>query len=177
MTKYAGYHVVRVGDISKSKLKKAALGGTISLTKSELEGNNALVLHPENAKKIAAAKKAKRGTRLSILPGEIEHDMRYHEQTEGGSLWGMLGNAALSGLKWLGSQALNGIADGAKTALGDGKVANLAVNAGREGIRNLTGLGVSGGKVAKGSDAAKERMSKLRAAKMAKRSGGSFKLS
>lgn len=176
MTKFAGYHVVRVGKISQAKLKKASKGGTISLSKDDLEGNQALVLHPENAKKVQAAKKAKRGTRLSIMPGEIEHDMRYHEQTEGGSLWGMLGNAALSGLKWLGSQALNGIADGAKTALGDGKVANLAVNAGREGIRNLTGLGVNGGKVAKGSDAAKERMAKLRSMKMAKRSGGSFKL-
>ncbi len=176
MTKFAGYHVVRVGKISQAKLKKAAKGGTISLSKDELEGNQALVLHPENAKKVAAAKKAKRGTRLVILPGEIEHDMRYHEQTEGGSLWSTLGNAALTGLKWLGTSALDGIQNAAKDVLGNSKLGDRVVDAGREGIRNLTGLGVNGGKVAKGSAAAKERMSKLRAAKMAKRSGGSFRL-
>jgi hypothetical protein len=172
MTKYAGYHVVRVGKISQSKLKKAAMGGAINLSKDELEGNQALVLHPENAKKVEAAKKAKRGTRMIITPGEIEHDIRYHEQTEGGSLW----DTVKSGLKWLGTQALDGIAAGGKEILGDSKFANAVVDTARNGIRNLTGLGVSGGKLVKGSGAAKERMAKLRSMKMAKRSGGSFRL-
>lgn len=177
MTKYRNYEVVRVGAIPQSKLKKAMTGGTISLTPTELSGTCSLVLHPTNAKKVKAAQAANKGTRLQISPGEVAFDQMYAKEMQGGSIWSTLGNMALNGLKWIGTNSLNGIADGAKQVLGDSKIGNMAVDAGREGIRTLTGLGVSGGKVAAGSQAAKDKMAKLRAIRAAKKSqGGSFRL-
>ena len=178
MTKYRNYEVCRVGNIPKSKLKKAMAGGTVSLTPTELSGTCSLVLHPTNAKKVKAAQASKKGTRIQITPGEIEHDQMYSREMQGGSLWDDIVSGVKTGVKWLGTQALDGIAQGTKGLLGDSTLGNKAVDFVRSGVKDLTGMGVSGGKVAAGSTAAKEKMAKLRAIRAAKKSqGGSFRLS
>lgn len=174
MTKYRNYEVCRVGNISKSKLKKAMAGGTISLTPTELSGTCSLVLHPTNAKKVKTAQAANKGTRLQITPGEIQHDIMYSKEMAGGSIWDDIVSGVKTGVKWLGTQALDGIAQGTKGLLGDSNLGNKAVDFVRNGVRDVTGMGF---KVQKGSPEAKAKMAALRQKKMAKKSqGGSFKL-
>ncbi|RHY12322.1 hypothetical protein DYB25_001081 [Aphanomyces astaci] len=156
------YHIVKVGDISKAKLKKLAKnrGGALSLTANELKGTNDLLLHPANAKKVLSAQKANRGTRLDISEGEIQHDV---DELQGGSffsgLWDFVKNN--------GTSLLDIAANVAKPFVGE-----EVANAGRSLARSITGKGL---KLAKGSQAAKDHMAALRSKRKLK--GSSFRLS
>lgn len=183
MTKFNNYHVVKVGDISKKKLIKAAKGGSVNLSRDELTGNNTMVLHPENAKKVIQAQKTNKGTRLTIAPGEIANDLDYHSTIQGGSIWSDL-KSGLSSLwntigKPIASAALDGIATAGQSAMNGfvPGVGDVVAPALRQGVKNLAGVGVSGrGKLIKGSQEAKDHMNKLRAIRQSKARGGSFLL-
>jgi hypothetical protein len=182
MVKFSGYVVTKVGEIPDHKLKKLATGASVTLSYSDLHGDNQMLFHPENAKKIAAAKRARKGVRIEMTHGEIDHDLAYHnkEGMAGGSFWSKLSDglssawntigkpiasAALDGIAMAGQQALNGFVPG----VGDVVAPTL-----RQGVKSLTGVGVRGGKLVKGSQEARDHMARLRS--MQKSTGGSFRL-
>ena len=123
-----GYKIVKVGSISKKKLSRALKGGTISLSKEDLTGSHEMLVHPENYKKIEAAKSKNKGVRLDITRGEIEHDLKHHA---GGSLWDFLKEKVWPVVKTV----LGGVGDA--IAYSNPELAPL-----REGIRGLTGVGL-----------------------------------
>ncbi|KAG9407700.1 hypothetical protein AC1031_002417 [Aphanomyces cochlioides] len=175
----SNYQEVRVSpNISKSKLKKALTGGSLTLSRDDLQGNQTLLLHPSNAVKVIAAQKAGKCVRLPITHGEIAHDLNHRQ---GASLWESI-KSGLSSLwntvgKPIASAALDGIANAAQTA-GDQLIPGLNIGSTlapslRQGVKDLTGVGFS--KPTKGSQAAKDRMARVRAAKSSRRAG-SFRL-
>jgi hypothetical protein len=119
------------------------------------------------------AKRAGKGTRIYIAPGAINHDL---QTMQGGSIWKTIWNGLKSGFKALKDS-------GVASQLVDMAVAPIsaytgqpgAVASGRQLLKNLTGVGVGrrGGKLVKGSQAAKDHMARIRS----KRTGGSFILS
>jgi hypothetical protein len=162
--KYKSYSIVKVGKIPQAKLKKALNGGTINLTANELKGDQCMCVHPANAAKIVAAQKANKGVRLGFTHGEANHDIEYHGDKQGGSVWSWLKEKAWPVIKTV----LSGVGDA--IAYSNPTLAPL-----REGVRGLTGIGFK--KVIKGSQEAKDKMAALRAKRGKKgTSGGSFKL-
>ena len=171
-----GYRKITL-DITPAQVRKAATGQAISLSAAQLKGSGvSMHVHPETYKKIESAKRANRGTRIQIMPGEIEHDLM-----QGGSLWSFLKNTAnsvgsfvknnWSSIKPLVSKGL----DAAVQPLSEmaGPYAP-AVIMGRQALRGLAGVGVAPPqkKLIKGSQAARDHMAKLRSM----RRGGSFRL-
>lgn len=161
-------------DITPAQMRKAAAGKQITLSASQLKGGSVKTyLHPANVEKILKSKRANRGARVFIAPGAINYDL---ETMKAGSIWSWIKEKAYPWLKnnWnvlkpvasaLADTAIPAIA----TAFGQPTLAPVA----RGALKQLTGVGV-GGKLTKGSAAAKQRMAALRA--MKKGSGGSFKL-
>lgn len=164
-------------DITPAQLRKAAAGKQITLSASQLRGGSTTFhVHPENALKIAKAKKAGRGTRVWIAPGAINHDL---DVMQGGSVWSWLKGAAKSVYKFAKDNydvikpVLSRVADAAVPALATaiGQPA-LAIPA-RQALKSVSGVGLkTGGKLGKGTPEAKAHMAALRARK----SGGSFRL-
>lgn len=159
-----------------AKARKLAAGKAVNLTAAEVRGTeDTLFVHPANFEKLSKAKRAGRGTRLTMASGEIMHDL---EQLQGGSFWSWLKGAA----KTVGRFAkqnydvikpvLSRVADSAvpalATAFGQPELAAPA----RGALKQLTGVGVTHGKLVKGSAEAKAHMAAIRA----KRTGGSFRL-
>lgn len=163
---------VHVGEIPESKLRKAFKGNAVRLTNADLNGNRVMLLHPHTAKMVESAKKTNKGVNIHILPVEAFSDIAYHQKVgqgmHGGSLWSWLKNKAWPWIKenWkpVIKPILSTIADRVAPALGPEGVA------GREALRSLTGVGVGGKRLAKGSEEAKEHMRKLRA----RRKGGNI---
>ena len=129
----------------------------ITLSASQLNGSgHTLHVHPSTYDRIQKAKKANRGCRVCIAPGEMEHDIMH-----GGSLWSWLKDTLWPAVR----PAVSGVLDAAvapvASALGPlGSVAPI----GRKMIKNLTGVGVSTQrKLIKGSPEAKAHMAALRA--------------
>ena len=144
------------------KLKKLANGHIVQLTHEELQhGPHHLKVHHLTHKKIMESRKKLKGARIALSQPEIHAS---------GSLW----DAVKGGLKWLGSQALNGIQSGATAA-----VPELApvFDAARNGVKTLTGLGVKKHHKKKhhinhvSSEEMKIRMAKVRAAKKNHKAG------
>ncbi|RHY21333.1 hypothetical protein DYB25_006426 [Aphanomyces astaci] len=157
----SGYHRVKVGKISDAKLKKALKGGSLSLTPAELRPNDFdLLLHPANAKKVLAAQKANKGTRIDITHGEAEHN---NSELQGGSIFSGIWNF----LKNNATPLLDIVKNVATPFVGED-----VANAGRSLVQSMTGKGFP-----KGSQAAKDHMAKLRAMRKTKTVGGSFRLS
>ena len=152
-------------DITPAQVKKAAAGKTITLSASQLKGSGqTMYVHPSNYAIIQKAKKADRGCRLCIAKGEMDHDV-----LQGGSLWKFLKDKLWPAIKPSVSAAL----DAAVVPLGVYTGQPAAVSSGRQLLKSMTGVGV-----AKGSQAAKDRMAKVRAAKKGgSMKAGSFRLS
>lgn len=152
----SGYQVVKVGKIADAKLKKALKGGTLTLSAAELKPNDySLLLHPANAKKVLAAQKANKGTRLDITHGEVQHDIN---ELQGGSIWGTIWNFLKGNATPLLDIARNVAAPFVGEEVADG-ARNLA--------RSITGKGL------KGSPEMKAKMLALRSKR---KTGGSFRL-
>ncbi len=169
-------HLIRVhvGAIPKSKLSKALKTGKLSLTAAELAGtSHTLHVHPEVAEKLLKAKKNHKGARFYHSMNEIRGDM---QNMQGGSLWSWLAGAAKTGYKavkdnWKDIQPLltKGIDQYALPAgMNAAGPYAPAVLLARQGLKALTGVGV---KPAKGSQAAKDKMARVRAMR---KKGGSF---
>ncbi|DBA02849.1 TPA: hypothetical protein N0F65_006639 [Lagenidium giganteum] len=167
--KHHGYHIVKVGAIPQSKLKKALNGGAITLSANDLSGDQQLVVHPENAKKIIASQKKGTGARIAFMPGEIRHDLDYHSTKAGGSI-----KSGGSVWSWIKDKAYPWLKENIWPVVKPIVSQPGIVNAVRKELGNQIGVGIkSGGRLVKGSQAAKDRMAALRAKR---KSGGSFKL-
>ena len=170
-------------ELTPEQQKKASRGKSIQLTASQVASNkHKIFVHPANYEKLMKAKKKGCGCRMNIEHGEINHDL---EHMMGGSIWDWI----KKGFNWLkDSGVASTIADAAIPALATAVGAPQLGAVARSGLKSLSvGVGpkamghssaiISGGRVAKGSQEAKDRMSKLRAMKKAKTvQGGSFLL-
>lgn len=152
-------------DLTRQQAHKAAQGKQITLSAAQLHGSGSTFhVHPANYDKIMKAKRAHKGTRIYVAPGAIAHDL-----ASGGSFWSDLWSVVKTPLK----AGLSGVLDAALPVVsgiipGGAPIAALA----RQGIKHLSGVGVSGGK---GTQAARDRMARVRAGKKGGR-GGSFLL-
>ena len=183
------YKELHIGNIAHTKLRKAAKGGVLTLTKAELAGSSHTIhLHPESHSKVMKAKRAGKGCRVSITPHEIHHSVQH-----GGSVWSSIWHGIKSLWQPVIKPALSAAADVGIPALAGYAGAPQLGGVGRQALKSLTGIGVAhhehyhhrggkdGGKVAKGSHEARERMAKVRAAKKGHHGhhghrGGSFML-
>ncbi len=172
---FKGFVTVKVGTIPESKLKKALEGNAVRLTNANLSGDRVMIVHPSNAEKIRKAQRSGKGLTTRFTSGEAMADLDYHDKhgagLSGGSLWSWLRNKAYPWLKsnWnILKPVVSAVADvaipAAATALGN-PTAGIAA---RQGLKQLTGVGMK-----KGSPEMKEKMAKLRARKKNK-TGGSF---
>lgn len=166
------YVSVTTGDVPASKLNKAIKTGKLSLTKSELSGSGFTTkMHPMNAKLIKKAQKSNKGVNLSVAKGEV---LSNFEDMNGGALGGSIWSKIWKGIKsaWnpIIKPALSAALDAGvgplTSAIASSPYAGLAPFVGpvRGKIRSLTGVGL------KGSESAKDRMAKVRAAKKNKKS-------
>ena len=159
-------------DITPSQMRKASHGKSIQLTGGQVASTkHKIYVHPANYEKIMKAKKKGCGCRLNIEHGEINHDL---DKMQGGSLWSWIRDKAIP---WVTKNApiLKPIASAVADA---GATLIPALAPARAGLKQLTGIGVKGGRVAKGSQEAKDRMARLRAMKKDKKMtpSGSFRL-
>lgn len=167
----AGYKQITL-TIDKKKAEKLASLKPTMLTAEELRGSSDhIFVHSANYEKIMKAKKANRGVKITMASGEILFDM---DERQGASVWSWLKNKAWPWLKRnydVIKPVLSRVADAAipaaATYLGQPQ---LGV-AGREALRQLSGVGVASKKLGKGSPEMKEKMAKLRSM----RKGGSLK--
>lgn len=171
--------------ISKAKAEKLAQLKTVNLTASELNGGEDTIhLHPANYALVMKAKRAGKGVRLQLAEGEIIYDM---ETMQGGSFWSWIKDKAYPWLKknWsIIKPVASAVADVAVPAVATAFGAPTAGVAARQGLKQLTGVGVApmarkGGKLIKGSEAAKAHMARIRnmrGGSTKKRVAGSFTL-
>lgn len=164
-----GYATVKVGNIPPKKLKKALEGNAIRLTNAELKGDRVMVVNKLNEKAIKKAQNKGAGLTTHFTPDEARRDMEYHRSMGAGMHGGSIWDTIKGGLKWLGTQALNGIADASKAAVGP--ALSPLVDVARGGVEKLTGLGVKRA-TGKGTPEMKAKMAAIRA----KRKGGSFRM-
>ena len=171
-----GYKQIKVGELTHDSLKKAVKGGTLSIPASKMNGERVMLVHPLNHEKWLKAKKAGRGCRMPITHGEIQADLDHHENAgaglSGGSLWSWIKKAAKS----VYSFAKNNwnVIKPIVSAGADALATAIPESAPLRGlVKSTTGVGLKSGKLTKGSQAAKDKMARLRSMK---KSGGSFKL-
>lgn len=124
--------------LSKNQIGNLHRGNTIKLLKHQIgSGPHTILLHPVNHKMLSKAYKSGKGCCLQLSPGEIKATK--DSTLEGSGLW----DTIKGGLKWLGTQALDGIAQGTKEVLGDTPLGNRVVDTVRGGVKNLTGMGIA----------------------------------
>ncbi len=164
----SGYKEVSLS-VSAAKAKKLASLKPVNLTAAELAGTeDKIYVHPMNYNVIMKAKKAHKGCRIQLAPGEIIHDLN---EREGGSVWSWLKDKAYPWLKKnydVIKPVLSRVADAAipaaATYFGQPSLAGPA----RGALKELTGVGL---KLGKGSPEMKARMAKIRSM----RKGGAIK--
>lgn len=182
MHSYRGYEAVSHGPLSQSKLTKLGKTGKISLTKEELSGSGFTTLfHPANAKMMKAAK-GKKGVNLSMSGPEIMNDLTWHDgmggSMHGGSVWSWLKDKAWPWLKqnvWpIIKPIVSSAVDQGAQMLGNYTGQPGLVSAGRDAVRNLTGVGMTT------QQKRLAALTKARAAKSSKKinimSAGSFRI-
>ena len=172
--------MITVGDLTPAKLMKALKTGKISFSKNDLMGNDyQMLMHPVSAKKVKKAMKLGRGINsVPITRGEIENDLNYHSMSgsglKGGSIWKKIWNGIKSIWNPVIKPALSAALDVAAPALGTYTGQPALTTALRSGVKNLTGVGMSG------MSGMSERMAKVRAAKKSNKvnvlTAGSFKI-
>lgn len=173
------YSRVNIGALTQKQLKAAAAGKPISLTAAQVAGSGTTFhTHPENAKKIANARKKHTGTRIQIMPGAIDHDMNV---MQGGSIWSWLSKAGTDVYKFgkktwndhkdVIKPVLSRIADVGVPMLATSMLGDPTAAAPMRGLlKSMTGIGVKG-RLVKGSAEAKAHMAAIRQRKKAKGSG------
>jgi len=123
------------------QLHKVRKGHKIRLGHHQVgKGPHTLFLHPVQHHKVSLAHAKGKGVDLIVSDGELGHTI--DSGVEGTGIWSDIGDAALKGLKWLGGQALDGIAQGTKGLLGDSTLGNKAVDFVRKGVKDATGVGL-----------------------------------
>lgn len=144
--------------LSPYQVRKLRAGHQVSLSAKQLKGEaesgaikHKLKVHHETYKRLMKAKRDGKGSRLQ---------MGQHELQQSGSLW----DTIKAGFNTYVKPVLSGIGDA--IAYSNPELAPI-----REGVRKLTGVGI---RPAKGSQAAKDHMAKIRA--MRKPKSGSFRL-
>ncbi|KAE8988980.1 hypothetical protein PR001_g21889 [Phytophthora rubi] len=129
--------------VPQAKLKRAFKTGKLSLSAAELKGSGSVLhLHPGSFDK---ALKARKRVRLEITRHEIK---KGYERAQGGSIWGSIWGKIRKGFKFakdsgLLSRAVDAAVPTLATAVG---VPQAAIPA-RGAIKQLTGVGVDGGKI------------------------------
>ena len=121
---------VKLSANQKQKLAKAVSDKsaiTLRLTKSDLAGNDMLMLTSTQVKRIKKASSNKTGVDLKISKTQIKHVVQ-----KGGSLWSSLLNVGMKALPYA-SKAIPALATGAMQALGS------------LGVDKIFGRGQSGG--------------------------------
>jgi hypothetical protein len=133
-------------DVPETKLKRAFKNGTLSLTAAELKGSGAtLHLHPESYAKAMKARKAGKGTRLTITKKEIGYPFKHMQGggIYGGSIWGKIWGGIKKAFNWAkDSGVLSKAADALAVAASPyvGGPQNAAM--GRSALKSLTGIGL-----------------------------------
>jgi hypothetical protein len=133
-------------DVPETKLKRAFKNGTLSLTAAELKGSGAtLHLHPESYAKAVKARKAGKGTRLTITKKEIGYPFKHMQGggIYGGSIWGKIWGGIKKAFNWAkDSGVLSKAADALAVAASPyvGGPQNAAM--GRSALKSLTGIGL-----------------------------------
>ena len=190
---FAGYVQYKLGHIDPAKLEKALKGNKIHLTNENLTGNRVMLIHPNTARLLEKAKKSGKGVKIHFTPHDAIADLAFHHHSggnlQGGSLWSWLKNKAWP---WVKKNVIPKVLDvgvpALATYLGNPELAAPA----REAVRQIAGVGfeldssddeeekpkvTKKGKLAKGSQEAKDRMAKIRAMKKSKpEEGGSFRM-
>jgi hypothetical protein len=174
------------GELTPAQKKKYLKTGKVAFTAAQVKGTSKkIALHPENAKKWKKAATSGKGVNLTLSPGEIhaslamDGDVLEGSGLEGASVWSWIKKAAKSvynfakdnwsDIKPIVSKIADAAVPALATAVGQ---PGLAIPA-RGALTQLTGVGVSGKKMTKGSQAMKDHMSRLRSMR---KSGGSFRL-
>lgn len=151
-------------DITPQQMRKAANLQQVQLSKNQVASNaKKIYVHPENYKKIMNAKMKGTGCRIMISPDAMKYDL---DELQGGSIWSWLKDKAFP---WLKKNVLPALADVAVPAAATFLGAPQSAPVIRGAIKDITGIGV---KPVKGSQAAKDKMAKLRAMKK----GAGFRL-
>lgn len=133
--------------IPESKLKRAFKGGSITLSKADLAGDDAILhLHPESYKKAMKAKKCEKGCRLAITKKEIAYPMKQFQRSGGSmygsSIWSKIWNGIKKGFKWAkDSGVLSAAADAAVAPISVMTGQPALVGTARQGLKKLTGIG------------------------------------
>lgn len=172
MRDYSGFVIVKISsDIDEKKFKKALKTGKISFTSADLNGDKPFLVHPENSKKIMKAKMMKKGVNLNISGGEIMGDLDYYDNSGagnvlGGSFWSWLKKSGTDVFKWgknnwnilkpIVSKLADSAVPAAATYFGQPALAASA----REGLRQLTGIGIGIKKMTRAEALQKARMAK-----------------
>lgn len=149
LSPFGGYVKVKVGVIPQAKLQRAFLGQAIRLSQKELTGDRVLVVHPNTATRLNAAKKSSKGTTTKLTHGEVNADIEYHDSVgagiHGGSLWSWLRDKAYPWVKknWnIIKPVVSKIADvaipAAATYFGQPQAAAPL----RQGLTAITGVGL-----------------------------------
>jgi hypothetical protein len=136
-------------NLSKSNLDKIIRGKGFRLNKDDAASNEIQIyLHPENAKKVMAAKMKGRGCgTMYIAPGEIMHDLK---MLKGSSFWSWLKDEAYP---WIRNNILTPLADvgvpllatAGLTSIGAPELAGPISIGARKLLKDLTGVGKNQG--------------------------------
>ena len=161
----SSYKSIKI-NVSQAKARKIANGNTVNLTAAEVAGEDEVLhVHPLNYDKLIKAKRAGKGTRFQLTEGEVMADIAL-----GGNIFKSIWKGVKSLWNPVIKPALSLMADNL-VPIASAYTGNPAIVSGvRKGLKQLTGVGL-GGPVAKGSEAAKQKMATLRAM----RKGGSMK--
>jgi hypothetical protein len=152
--------------IPESKLKRAFKNGTLSLTKAELAGSGAtLHLHPESYAKAIKARKANKGTRLTITHKEIGYPFKHMNGggMHGASIFSKVWSVIKKGFKFAkDSGLLSRSADVGIPALATALGAPQGAIPASAGLKAMTGIGVDGYDSASDKEGGRITMSEIR---------------
>jgi hypothetical protein len=163
----SSYKSIKI-DVSPAKARKIAAGKVVNLTATEVAGSDEVLhVHPENYAKLMKAKRAHKGCRLQLSEGEIEYDVM-----AGGNIFRKIWKGVKTLWKPVIKPALSLVADNLVPIASAYTGQPAIVSGARQALKELTGVGMP----AKGSQAARDKMAKLRSMRKGGSRGGSFKL-
>lgn len=128
-------------DLTEKQAMQAMHGKAVRIAANQInKGSTFVSLHPENAKKVEKAFLAKKGVTLKLTHGEL---LETAARMDGSGFWGGLWNALKSGWNALKkSGVLTAAADAAVVPLTSLTGQPALVNAGRQLLKQTTGVGV-----------------------------------
>lgn len=123
---------------SDAQLHKIKKGHKVRLQHHQIgEGPHTLFLHPMQHEKVSAAHRKGKGVDMIISEGEMHHTMESGAQGTG--IWDTIKSGLSTAWNKVGKPVLSGIGDA--IAYSNPELAPI-----REGVRNLTGVGLHGKK-------------------------------